>query len=284
MVYARPGMPTGRSDVAQQIADTLIGGFDKHYWLFRETSALAKQRFEDADWAGAQQAVRERIRFYDERVRECVERLQLELGAETPDDEAWQQAKLLYIGLLVDHKRPELAETFFNSVVTRILNRTYRHNDFIFVRSAISTEYIESDPPIYWSYYPEEGELEDTFAEMLRAAGWSRPFADLDRDVGYVMRALLEHLGGQWPQREPNFQLQVLSSAFYRNKAAFLIGRILNGHDEMPFLIPVLHDADGRLFLDAVILDPEEISILFSLSRSYFMAAQSSSTWRLSAS
>jgi isocitrate dehydrogenase kinase/phosphatase len=265
-------MPHARSDVAQQIAQVLIEGFDRHWWLFRETSARAKRRFEDADWAGAQRAVRERIGFYDERVRECVERLSSELGAETLDDEAWQEAKLLYIGLLLDYKRPELAETFFNSVVTRVLGRTYRHNDFIFVRSAISTEYIEADPPTYTSYYPDEGELRSTLVDVLAAVGWKRPFADVERDAGFVMRALLEHLGGEWPPREPNFQLQVLSSAFYRNKAAFVIGRILNGHEETPFVIPVLHDPDGRLVLDTVILDPEEISILFSLSRAYFMA------------
>lgn len=265
-------MPTTRPEVAQQIAQVLMEGFDRHWWLFRETSARAKKRFEEADWAGAQRAVRERIGFYDERVRECVERLRSELGAETLDDEAWQQAKLLYIGLLVDYKRPELAETFFNSVVTRVLGRTYRHNDFIFVRSAISTEYIESDPPTYTSYYPDEGELRSTLAEVLRGFEWKRRFSNLDRDAAFVRRALLEHLGGEWPQREPNFQLQVLSSAFYRNKAAFVIGRIVNGHEETPFVIPVLHDADGGLALDAIILDPEEISILFSLSRAYFMA------------
>ncbi len=264
-------MRTRDTDVAQQIAQTLIEGFDRHYGLVRETSALAKQRFEDADWAEAQSAVRERISFYDERVRECVARLSDELGADRLDDETWQQAKLLYIGLLVEHKRPELAETFFNSVVTRMLHRTYRHNDFIFVRSAVSTEYIESDPPIYRSYYPEEGELRETIVEAIRAIGWSRPFADLARDSGFVMQALLEHLG-RLPAPEPNFQLQVLSSAFYRNKAAFVMGRIVNGHDETPFVIPVLHDPEGHLVLDTVILDPEEISILFSLSRSYFMA------------
>jgi isocitrate dehydrogenase kinase/phosphatase len=265
-------MQTAHPDVARQIAQVLIEGFDRHWWLFRETSARAKRRFEEADWAGAQQAVRERIRFYDERVRECVERLRTELGAATLDDEAWQQAKLLYIGLLVDYKRPELAETFFNSVVTRILHRTYRHNDFIFVRSAVSTEYIEADPPTYTSYYPGESDPAETFAQILRAVGWKRPFADLERDVGFVVRALLEHLGGTWPAREPNFQVQVLSSPFYRNKAAFVIGRIVNGHDETPFVIPVLHGVDGRLVLDTVIPDSEEIAILFSLSRSYFMA------------
>jgi isocitrate dehydrogenase kinase/phosphatase len=61
--------------------------------------------------------------------------------------EVWQQVKLHYIGLLVDHHQPELAETFFNSVTTKILHRSYFHNDFIFVRPAVSTEYIENDDP-----------------------------------------------------------------------------------------------------------------------------------------
>jgi isocitrate dehydrogenase kinase/phosphatase len=56
----------------------------------------------------------------------------------------WQQVKLHYIGLLVDHHQPELAETFFNSVTTKILHRSYFQNDFIFVRPAVSTEYIEN--------------------------------------------------------------------------------------------------------------------------------------------
>ena len=30
--------------------------------------------------------------------------------------------KLAYIGLLVEHLQPELAETFFNSVMTRLLD------------------------------------------------------------------------------------------------------------------------------------------------------------------
>ncbi len=262
---------TRAEEIAQRIADILIEGFDRHYRLFRESSADAKQRFEIAAWTEAQQAVKERIRFYDDRVRECVERLHDELDAGALDDATWRRAKLYYIGLLVDHRRPELAETFFNSVVTRVLQRTYVHNDFAFVRAAISTEYIESDPPIYRSYYPAETGLRQALLEIFADFGWSRPFADLERDVGFVWQALLEHFGGEWPAREPNYQVQVLGSAFYRNKAAYVIGKIVNGNAETPLAIPVLHDADGRLELDTVLLDSESLSVLFSLSRAYFM-------------
>lgn len=256
---------------ARAIADVLIEGFDKHYRLFRATSAEAKTRFEHAAWAEAQRAVQERIRFYDDRVRECVERLRAEFDLESFDTTMWQHAKLFYIGLLVDHRQPELAETFFNSVITRILHRTYADNDLIFVRATISTEYIESDPPIYRSYYPSTGGLRESFERIFRDFEWSRPFADLDRDVGYLLRALDERAGGPWAHIEPNHQVQVLGSPFYRNKAAYVLGKIVNGHEELPFVVPVLHDESERLMLDAVLLDEQQISVLFSLSRAYFM-------------
>jgi len=252
------------------IARTLMAGFNKHYRLFRMSSAAAKQRFEQGDWHAVQQAVQERIHYYDDRVAETVEQLHRELMAATVDDAVWRQAKLYYIGLLTYHDQPELAETFFNSVFCRILHRTYFHNDFIFVRPAISTEYIESDPPAYRCYYPRETNWRTALRQILHDFGWQRGFANLERDIDFVGRAVQEYFP-DLPQREDNFQIQVLSAAFYRNKAAYVIGKVVNGAVEFPFAVPVLHDAQGRLFLDTILLDPVNIGLLFSLSRAYFM-------------
>ena len=153
-------------DVPRQIATVLIEGFDKHYRIFRAASARAREQFDAGAWTELQHAVQERIRYYDERVLECVDRLRSAFDVEALADETWRDAKLFYIGLLVEHSQPELAETFFNSVIKRILQRSYYDNDLVFVRAAISTEYIEPDPPIYRSYYPNvDGER-----RVLRAA------------------------------------------------------------------------------------------------------------------
>ena len=256
---------------AHQIALAMIQGFNKHYTLFRQTSREAKSRFEQADWLGVHKAVKERIRFYDDRVDECVERLRHEFDAASIDDATWQQVKLLYIGLLLNHKQPELAETFFNSVTTKILHRNYFHNDFIFVRPSISTENIEGDDTqTYRSYYAKEDGLRGAIRKIVSDFDWHRPFADLDRDVDSIYQAIHRFLNGM-PRREVNFQIQVLASAFYRNKAAYIIGKAINGPTEYPFAIPVLHDADGKLYVDTILLDAWRIGLLFSLSRAYFM-------------
>ncbi|NBY52323.1 MAG: bifunctional isocitrate dehydrogenase kinase/phosphatase, partial [Betaproteobacteria bacterium] len=78
--------------IAEAIAQALIEGFDRHYTLFRAASARAKQRFEQARWHEVQDAVSERIRYYEDRVRECVDRLNGDFAAATLDDAVWQRA------------------------------------------------------------------------------------------------------------------------------------------------------------------------------------------------
>jgi isocitrate dehydrogenase kinase/phosphatase len=255
------------------IAQAMLDGFDKHYRLFRAASRAAQRRFEAADWHGQQRAQRERIEFYDRRVDEATERLQNEFQAGQLPDSTWQQAKLHYIGLLINHHQPELAETFFNSVTTKILHRRYFRNDFIFVRPAVSTEYIENDEPAslptYRAYYPTRETLRDTCLRVVTNFQLEREFEDLGRDVDHVLAAVQRELGEY--RLRTNFQIQVLSSLFFRNKGAYVVGRIINGFRERPFALPILHNRDGRLVIDAALFGEDDLQLVFSFAHSYFM-------------
>ena len=257
---------------AFDIAQALIEGFNRHYRLFRATSAQAKQRFEQADWHGQQLAQAQRIEFYDQRVNEAVDRLRADFAIEALSMDTWQQAKLHYIGLLTDHHQPELAETFFNSVTAKLLHRSYFRNDFIFVRPAVSTEYIEDDAPgalpTYRAYYPSKDKLRQIWTRIVTNFQLAREFENLERDVEHVVQAMASELGGFRPRA--NFQIQVLSSLFYRNKGAYLVGRIINGFTETPVALPILHGAGG-LVIDAALFGEDELLMIFSYARAYFM-------------
>ena len=258
------------SPLAYDIAKAMIDGFNRHYTLFRAESARAKHRFETADWHGQQRAQRERIEFYDLRVNEAVARLEKEFKAGEQSMEVWHQVKLHFIGLLVDHHQPELAESFFNSVTTKILHRAYFQNDFIFVRPAISTEYIEPrGAPTYRPYYPSHETLADTIEQMLDDYGLQGSFANKRRDAERVAHAIM----GRFHQVKlrANFQLQVLSGLFYRNKGAYVVGKIMNGFVELPFSLPILHDSQGKFYVDAALFGEDDLQMLFSFARAYFM-------------
>jgi len=261
------------SQIGFDVAQTMLEGFDRHYQIFRDAAVRAKGLFEASDWHALQRLARERITSYDERVEECVELLEDEYEAENIDDEVWQQIKLHFIGLLTTHRQPECAETFFNSVCCKILHRSYFNNDFIFVRPAISTEYIENDEPAakptYRAYYPGREGLAATLERIVTNFQLEPAFEDLQRDVGCVMQAIEDAFGTF--VEAANFQIHVLSSLFYRNKSAYIVGRIINGDSLLPFAVPLRHVKLGVLALDTVLLKRDQLLIIFSFSHSYFL-------------
>ena len=186
--------------------------------------------------------------------------------------EVWQQVKLHYIGLLINHYQPELAETFFNSVTTKILHRSYFHNDFIFVRSAVSTDHLENDEPAalptYRAYYPTKDTMAETWHRVVTNFQLDREFEDLGRDVADLMAAVDAQLGEV--RLRTNFQIQVLSSLFFRNKGAYIVGKIINGFTQTPFALPILHGRKG-LVIDAALFGEDDLELVFSFARAYFM-------------
>ena len=201
---------------------------------------------------------------------ETVARLELDFGCASIDDSRWAEVKRHYIALLIDHKQPECAETFFNSVSCKILHRTYFHNRCLFVRPAVSTEHIDADPPSYRSYYPRQHGLRQALIDIVLDFRLERRFADFRRDLANILAAFRRRF--RRPLRlEANHQIQVLSSLFFRNRTAYLVGRVVNGYQAYPFAVPIKHDADGNLYFDALLMDAEQLALLFSANRAYFL-------------
>lgn len=266
------------------IAHAILEGFDLHYTRFRYVAQQAKDRFERGDWHGMRTSTRERIDFYDQRVQDAVARVgrDFDLDSLTGEerDGLWQAVKQQYVALLAHHRQPECAETFFNTVCTKLLNRLYFRNAFIFVRPGVATDYMDSDPPSYRSYYPASRGLHETLRQIAIDIGFASPFVDIGRDIRLVMRAICEvhrtAAGGSSALARPfhveqDCQIQILSNLFYRNKGAYLIGRFLNGTRIMPIAVPFLRNARGEIYVDTLLLSAETVATLFSFTRAYFL-------------
>ncbi len=95
-------------------------------------------------------------------------------------------------------------------------------------------------------------------------------YANLERDVAYLADQL-QYILKTTRKYTDSYQVQVLTPLFYRNKAAYIIGRASNGSYYHPFVIPLLHDENGDLFVDALLSEAKDITNLFSFARAYFM-------------
>jgi isocitrate dehydrogenase kinase/phosphatase len=170
----------------------------------------------------------------------------------------------------MNHLQAECAETFYNSVACRVLHRNYYNSEYIFWRPAISTEYLEGSRPVYRSYYPGSVGLRRSLMEILTGFDLDVPFENLRRDLRYLERAVLDRRNRGW-KAQPNYQFQVLGSLFFRNKAAYIVGRQINGADRQPFVIPLLRNSDGTMTVDCLLMRQKDVAVLFSFSRAYFL-------------
>lgn len=255
---------------AVAVAQVMLEGFDRHYGLFRYNAQQAKNRFESGHYQAIRRLASDRITFYDQRVTEACDRLSTTFGEEMLNEGVWPDVKKAYIMLLTDHRQPELAETFFNSVTTKLLAKEYFRNEYLFVRPAVSTDYLDSDPPSYRIYYPKQRGIRKTLIDMAVDLGMACPWENIDRDLRLVLKAACHDLKRPF-WAEGDLQIHVLRGLFFRNKGAYVIGRIMNDGEPIGFATPILRNAAGQLYLDTVIFDPEQISVLFSFARAYFM-------------
>jgi len=257
-------------NACKTIAQTILDGFDRHYFVFRRFGFEARFCFEHADWSRAGEGRKERILGYEERVKETVNGLTEKFPHAADNAQWWPEVKSAYITLLQNHLQAECAETFYNSVVCRVLHRDYYNNENIFWRPSVSTEHLYGTTPSFRSYYPPAQGLRRSLLETVTGFGLTNTFQDLRRDIRWLEPAILAHRGKNWKEKR-NYQIQVWGAWFYRSKAAYVVCRIINGDQTQALVIPLLQDADRQIYVDTALLRRKDVSIVFSFSRAYFM-------------
>ena len=80
-------------DLSKKVASDILAGFDKHYRLFRYCAQQTKKLFQEGDWHLIQQLARDRIDFYDERVKESVDLLRRNYGSLLMSESVWAKIK-----------------------------------------------------------------------------------------------------------------------------------------------------------------------------------------------
>lgn len=260
------------AELINRIAATIIAGFDRHFSIFNAFTAKAAKLFEQADWREIQIASKNRIQGYDLRIEETARVLKHIIGErqDLHDDQLWQKIRANYAQRLKSHLQPKLAESYYNSVFCRLHHRRYYNNDNIFVRSSLSFEDIRVSSPVIKSYHYRGNAAIDSLKQMILDFGFGLPFEDLDRDVRCVLRHYLKN--SRFEVREQvEFRLDVVKRPFFRSKAAYIIGRVVSDYGDQAFSIPVLNNERGSLYLDTLVLDVEELNVLFGFARAYFM-------------
>jgi len=254
---------------AKLVTRIIRQGFKRHYSLFHKSTEQAKEFFEQCNWEALQHISEKRISFYDVRVTETVKRLREQLGIDSCEEALWSQVRILYGQYLAFHPQAELAETYYNSVFSNLFHRRYYTNENIFIESALAKRLPAQKESVYSSYFPSIKGLKNTINDIMTALNFNTEFVDLDANIKHLINAFRrqsDHSGFETHQ----LRFDILNSVFYRNKAAYVVGRVVSPRGFQPFVIPLLSNRNGQLYLDALITDADQLAIIFSFTRAYF--------------
>ncbi|MFP4073580.1 MAG: bifunctional isocitrate dehydrogenase kinase/phosphatase [Actinomycetota bacterium] len=248
-------------------AARILEGFEDYVARFRAFNTRAPKRFAEGDWRGMQADAVGRLRIYSRVVARAVEDISKMLGPRTDDPMLWIAIKAVYSGLIVDRQDWELAETFHNSITRQIFDTVGVDERIEFVDTDFDSPPSPSTEPVY-TIYDRQDSTEALVARILQEFLPDVTFKRLEEDAAAVaerIEAMLTERGGL----PVVGRAEVVRSVFYRGQAAHIVGLLYAGSVRLPMVMALRHEPGG-VVVDAVLLTEDEVSILFSFTRSYF--------------
>jgi isocitrate dehydrogenase kinase/phosphatase len=253
-----------RHPTAARGAAIIEDAFLTYIKAFQRFTLQARLRFEARDWLGALQDSADRLDVYNSLARETVGHLHELLDEHTRDKETWRAMKFAYLDRVNDRTDSELAETFFNSITRRIFTTVGVDSDLEFIAAgaiAIDPQRAALDMA---EDFPCKNGVGEAVSRLLRRHEFSVGYEDPAGDSARVAEAIAKHCGD-----EGVVVIQAMRSVFFRNKGAYLVGRVRTARRDHPLAIALLNQT-GRVSVDAVLLNEDDVSVVFSFTRSYF--------------
>ena len=241
--------------------------YDEYARGFEEITRRGRARFEQRDWAGAQADATERLALYKAHVDAAVADVQDILQDAVMERTVWAAMKQDHASRVRHRPDAELAETFFNSVTRRVFSTVGVDSAIEYLEPDAPAAVVDDNPSIFENYSIDRVDAE-LIRRILLSFPWTVPYAQLRRDSGLVA----ELIEGRVRRAAPNadgIELDMLRSVFYRNKGAYLVGRVRAGSEVFPVVLPLLH-AERGIVVDAVLMTSDEASIVFGFSWTYF--------------
>ncbi|HEX2081527.1 MAG TPA: bifunctional isocitrate dehydrogenase kinase/phosphatase [Longimicrobium sp.] len=255
-----------RSIPSTDAADEILAAYEAWLEEFLAVTRRARGRFLRREWQDGQRDAAERLTLYPAAIERAVQRLQGRIAP--PRGEGDAEIKTRFQRLAWPRRDAEVAGTFFNSVVRRVLGTHGVDARTEFTAGPLDRRRESRDGPLHRVI--QAGGMDPAlFLALFRATGLSDAFADAGGDAALCADAARAQLGEEAAEVRA---AEALPFLFYRNKAAYVVARVRLESDQVrPLLVPLVHPPEG-VRADAVLTDPDEVHRVFSFARSYFHA------------
>jgi len=260
---------TNHADTKEKVAGLILKVFDSYLSEFLVLTRRAKERFEQRDWKGGKRDALERLNLYEKVLSQIATQVEGMLDRRAYDRATWISMKRIYSGLIAGRCNEDIAETFFNSITRKLLQTVGidREVEFFYLHARPRTS--EQAPPVV-TRYDREKDTKELLRKILADHKFSKGYENIERDLELVANELDLFL---WPivRNDKSYSVEVLKPCFFRNKVAYIVGRIVIESRIVPIILPLYHDEAG-IYVDSVLLREADANNIFGFAYSYFQA------------
>jgi isocitrate dehydrogenase kinase/phosphatase len=253
---------------ADLAARLTLDAFDAFNTAFRTITHRTRQKFEVRDWPGIRQDATERLDLYDQELDRLTSQLEAVLHEKVQDPGIWVSAKHRFANLVSQRYDIDRAETFFNSITRKMLRTLGINREVEFFYLHPKTSSHQQDETVF-RRYTKYADTRSLVADILEEFSFRAGYENRERDSGLIAQEIDLHL---WPIVGVNksYSVDVVRAVFFRNKEAYIVGRIIIGSRVIPLIIPLVNGPSG-IYVDTILMQESEASIVFSFAYSYFL-------------
>ncbi len=254
-----------------ECSQIIYDGFVRYNNEFHKITRRARTRFEQRDWKGHQDDIAERINLYEKSVRRVVQLLRRIMGDRVNDHALWNDIRSYFGDRLAKVPDAGFIRTFFNSGTRRIFDTVGIDPQLEFVNSSLEED-IEMTKSLSLRRYPYWGSVERIFETILEDFYFRVPYSDVTLNAARIANEVDRFMNSQTGMNEDRIlRFEFIDTFFYQSARAYMIGRIILQDGICPIVIAFKNTDDG-IDVDAVLMSEEEVSIVFSYTRSYYFA------------
>ncbi|MDH3687988.1 MAG: bifunctional isocitrate dehydrogenase kinase/phosphatase [Gammaproteobacteria bacterium] len=259
---------TTESEKIELTARWVLQEFDAYYFESRHIPALAKKAFENRDPQTSLALSKRRLSIYSESITDLGMQLKEAYPLVAENELVWDKVELQYMPLIKGRYEADLAFAYFHSVRRKIYQGEWKPVEYSFSESTDTQ--IDYSSAVCLSFAGGTSVSPQTIVEILNIENFSEPYINLTADASLIAERVDAMLGVGRHDCIDIQSIEMINAGFYRNRGAYLVGRILlNDGTVVPLIIALLNRKNG-IYVDAVLCSEADGHNIFSSTLANF--------------
>jgi isocitrate dehydrogenase kinase/phosphatase len=260
-------------DHIQSAATWLYEEYRLFYEEFLKILDLAKLAFEKRDFGSSIRVSSQRLSLYSISIADVGNRLKRAYPDIHNDMDMWWEVETYYQKLTHGLYSEDIARAYLHSLRRLIYQGEWLSADYSFTEMISESDKLPSQ--IVKSIELDGCLDEDAVLKILNIPDFIRSYADINSDAERVARRVAENLSRPPRNAQRLIRVEMINAGFYRNRGAYLVGRLVFETGRLaPLIIALLNDESG-IYVDAVLTSETYAHNIFSSTLANFHVTSS---------